>query len=129
MSSPTGSTFFYIDSAYNGGFSNQAVGYTQRTADNSDYDWTNTEQLIRVPGLAYTDGDYTKLAVAKVDRTYYFFVNDKLVATARNLRGLNGENVVGGFRVFNMGVKVQKYSAISGQEAVQSKIAALGVTD
>lgn len=128
LSSPTGSTFFYIDSAYNGGFSNQAVGYTQRTADNSDYDWTNTEQLIRVPGLTYTGGNYAKLAVAKVDSTYYFFVNDELVATARNLRGLNGENVVGGFRVFNMGVRVQKYSAISGQEAVQSKIEALGVT-
>lgn len=125
LRSNTGSTFFYIDSAYNGDFTNEAVGYTQRKSDNSDYDWTNTEKVIQVPGLKYTKGNYAKLAIARMGTTYYFFANDTLIAEASNLRGLNNE-VVGGCLVFNMGIRVRNYNVINGQENVSAQIEKLG---
>lgn len=126
LKSKTGSTFFYIDSAYSGGFNNKAVGYTQRKQDNSDYDWTATER-VRNFDISYTNGEYTKLAIARVGGTYYFFVNDILFATETNLRGLSGENVVGGCLVFNMGIGVRNYSVISGEAEVAAKLQSLGV--
>lgn len=126
LKSKTGSTFFYIDSAYSGGFNNKAVGYTQRKQDNSDYDWTATEK-VRSFDVSYTNGNYTKLAIARVGNTYYFFVNDQLFDTATNLRGLTGENVVGGCLVFNMGIRVKNYNVISGQEEVTAKLQSLGI--
>ncbi len=126
LKSKTGSTFFYIDSAYSGGFNNKAVGYTQRKQDNSDYDWTATER-VSAWDISYTNGNYTKLAIARVNGTYYFFVNDQLFATETNLRGLSGENVVGGCLVFNMGIRVQNYNVISGEADVVAKIQSLGV--
>jgi hypothetical protein len=125
LKSKTGSTFFYIDSAYSGGFNNKAVGYTQRKQDNSDYDWTATER-VSAWDISYTNGNYTKLAIARVNGTYYFFVNDQLFATETNLRGLSGENVVGGCLVFNMGIRVQNYNVISGEADVVAKIQSLG---
>ena len=65
--------------------------------------------------------------VARVNGTYYFFVNDQLFATETNLRGLTGENVVGGCLVFNMGIRVQNYNVISGEADVMAKIQSLGV--
>ena len=126
LKSKTGSTFFYIDSAYNGGFSKQAVGCCQRKQDNSDYDWSATEKLSNWD-ISYTDGNYTKLAIARVGGTYYFFVNDRLFLTETSLRGLTGENVVGGCLVFNMGIKVRNYNVISGEEQVNNKLHELGV--
>lgn len=126
LKSKSGSTFFYIDSAYSGGFSNKVVGYAQKKQDNSDYDWTATEKLGYCD-IEYTNGNYTKLAIARVGGTYYFFVNDVLFATETSLRGLTGENVVGGCLVFNMGIKVRNYNVISGEEAVLEKIQSLGV--
>lgn len=126
LKSSSGSTFFYIDSAFNGGFSNKAVGYAQRKQDNSDYDWAATEKLANVE-ISYTNGNYTKLAIARVGGTYYFFVNDHLFATETALRGLTGENVVGGCLVFNMGIRVRNYNVISGEEEVLNKIQSLGV--
>lgn len=128
LKSNTGSTFFYIDSAYNGGFSNKAVGYCQRKQDNSDYDWAATEKLANWD-IQYTNGNYTKLAIARVGGTYYFFVNDVLFATETSLRGLSGENVVGGCLVFNMGIRVKNYNVISGEQEVLNKIQSLGVTN
>ena len=121
-----GSTFFYIDSAYNGGFTNEAVGYTQRKSDNSDYDWVNTEKLTTVPGLKYTEGNYAKLAIARMGTTYYFFANGQFIGSETGLRGLNGE-VVGGCLVFNMGIKVRNYNVINGQAQVEAQLQSLGV--
>ncbi len=126
LKSKSGSTFFYIDSAYAGGFNNKAVGYTQRKQDNSDYDWNTTEK-VRSFDVSYTNGNYTKLAIARVGNTFYFFVNDQLFDTATNLRGLTGENVVGGCLVFNMGIRVKNYNVISGENEVAAKLQSLGV--
>ena len=126
LKSKSGSTFFYIDSAYTGGFSNKMVGYAQRKQDNSDYDWAATEKLGYVD-INYTNGNYTKLAIARLGDTFYFFVNDNLFATETALRGLTGEGVVGGCLVFNMGIRVRNYNVISGEQEVLDKIGALGV--
>ena len=122
----SGSTFFYIDSAYNGGFTNEAVGYTQRKSDNSDYDWVNTEKLTTVPGLKYTEGNYAKLAIARMGTTYYFFATGQFIGSETGLRGLNGE-VVGGCLVFNMGIRVRNYNVINGQAQVEAQLQSLGV--
>ncbi len=127
LKSPNGSTFLYIDSAYTGGFSKQQVGYTQRKHDNSDYDWTATEQ-VQPWNISYTNGQYTKLAIARLGDTYYFFVNDVLFATETGLRGLSGENVVGGCLSFNLGIRVRNYSVINGESGVREKVEALGVS-
>lgn len=126
LKSNAGSTFFYIDSAYTDGFNKKVVGYCQRKQDNSDYDWSATETLADWD-IDYTDGKYTKLAIARVDDTYYFFVNDKLFATETGLRGLSGENVYGGCLVFNMGIRVKNYNTISGEQEVLNKIQSLAV--
>ncbi len=127
LKSPNGSTFLYIDSAFTGGFNKQQVGYTQRKHDNSDYDWTATEQ-VKQWNISYTNGNYTKLAIARLGDTFYFFVNDKLFATETGLRGLNGENVVGGCLSFNLGIRLRNYNVISGESQVQEKVEALGVS-
>jgi len=127
LKSKSGSTFFYIDSAYEEGFDKKAVGFTQRKQDNSDYDWIETEKLGEFD-ISYTNGNYTKLAIARVGETYYFFVNDVLFATETNLRGLSGENVVGGCLVFNMGIRVKNYNVVSGEAEVTEKLQSLGVT-
>ena len=126
LKSKSGSTFFYIDSAYSGGFNKKAVGCCQRKQDNSDYDWAATEKLADFD-ISYTNGNYTKLAIARVDGTYYFFVNDQLFMTENSLRGLSGENVVGGCLVFNMGIKVRNYNVINGEQQVHDKLHELGV--
>ena len=126
LKSSSGSTFFYIDSAYNGGFYNKVVGYAQRKQDNSDYDWNATEKLTSWD-IDYTGGNYTKLAIARVGNTYYFFVNDVLFASESGLRGLTGENVVGGCLSFNLGIRVKNINVISGEQEVLDKIGTLGV--
>ncbi len=126
LKSKSGSTFFYIDSAYEGGFHKKAVGYCQRKQDNSDYDWNATEKLADFD-ISYTNGNYTKLAIARVNGTYYFFVNDHLFATETSLRGLSGENVVGGCLVFNMGIRVRNYNVINVESQVHDKLHELGV--
>jgi hypothetical protein len=126
LKSDSGSTFFYLDAAYTGGFNNKAVGYCQRKQDNSDYDWTATEKLANWD-VNYTNGNYAKLAIARVGNTYYFFVNDVLFATETALRGLSGENVVGGCLTFNLGIKVKNINVISTESEVMNKIQSLGV--
>ncbi len=127
LRSSGGSTFFYIDAAFNSGFNQKQVGYTQRKHDNSDYDWAATEQ-VRPWDIDFTQGEYTKLAIARVGDTYYFFVNDVLFATETGLRGLTGENVVGGVLSFNLGIRLRNYEVINGESAVAEKMQALGVT-
>ncbi len=126
--SDSGSTFFYVDSRYNNGFKNKYIGCAQRKQDNSDYDWTATEKLAEWD-IEYTDGKYTKLAIARVNGTFYFFANDKLFSAETALRGLTGEDVVGGCLVFNMGIKVKNYNVVSGEQDVLNKIQSLGVTN
>ncbi len=127
LKSNNGSTFFYIDSAYTGGFNMKQVGYTQRKHDNSDYDWSATER-VQPWDISYTNGNYTKLAIARVGDTYYFFVNDVLFAKETGLRGLTGEDVAGGVLSFNLGIRVRNYQTINGESAVLEKMNALGVT-
>lgn len=124
LKSNGGSTFFYIDSAFSGGFNKKQVGYTQRKHDNSDYDWTNTEK-VRQQDISYTNGNYTKLAIARVNDDFYFYVNDVLFAKESNLRGLTNEDVFGGCLVFNMGIKVRNYKVINTKTKVLEKIAQL----
>ncbi len=127
LKSNGGSTFLYIDSAYTGGFAKKQIGYTQRKHDNSDYDWGATEQ-VRPWNISYTNGDYTKLAIARMGDTYYFFVDDVLFATETGLRGLSGEDVVGGCLSFNLGIRLKNYNVINGESAVKDKVQSLGVT-
>lgn len=125
LKSNGGSTFFYIDSAFSGGFNLKQVGYTQRKHDNSDYDWTNTEK-VRQQEISYTNGEYTKLAIARINDDFYFYVNDVLFAHETSLRGMVGEEVYGGCLVFNMGIKVRNYQVINGEAKVLEKVTQLG---
>ncbi len=120
-------TFFYIDAAYSGSFTNKAVGIAQRNMANTDYDWTGTESLKQTE-ISYTDGNYTKLAIARIENKFYFFANDRLMFENDDLRGLGaGSSAIVGCLIFNMGMRIQNYDYTVDAAAVQSKIAQLGV--
>ena len=71
--------------------------------------------------------DSVRLGVVRDGCDYYFFVNDHLFATETSLRGLSGENVVGGCLVFNMGIRVRNYNVINVESQVHDKLHELGI--
>ncbi len=127
LESESGGVFFYIDAVYTDGYFNKAVGICPKKEDNSDYDWSAVKKYSQNLAISYTDGNYTKLAIACLDGTYYFFLNDQIFAIENNIRGLNGESLVGGLLTLNNGLKARNYTVISGQSDVANKIQSLGV--
>ena len=125
LESEIGGVFFYIDSVYNNGYYQKAAGICKKKQDNSDYDWATGNKLTDNLDISYTNGNYTKLAIARVGDVYYFFLNDRLFATEANIRGLTGEDVVGGMLVLNNGVKARNYTVISEESEVLARIESL----
>lgn len=127
LESESGGVFFYIDAVYTDGYFNRAVGICPKKEDNSDYDWSSVKKYSKNLAISYTNGNYTKLAIACLDGSYYFFLDDQLFAVERNIRGLTDESIVGGLLALNNGIKVRNYDVISGQSEVAEKIHSLGV--
>jgi hypothetical protein len=115
-----GRTFFYIDGAYSDsrGFYGNKIGIV------TDYVW---DTRIEVQNTSrYTSGAYTKLAVARIGKTFYFYLNDTLIATRSDLPeyGANDPSMVQ-IVTWNLGIKLRNYSYVVGESAVQEKINAL----
>ena len=115
-----GRTFFYIDGAYNDsrGFYGDEIGIV------TDYDWANRIRTDNTSG--YTNGAYTKLAVARIGKTFYFYVNDVLMATRSDLPEY-GENdpAIVQITTWNLGIRLRNYSYTVDSAEVQEKINAL----
>ena len=125
LESESGGLFFYIDAVYNNGYFNKSVGICPKKEDNSDYDWSSVKKYSENLAISYTNGNYTKLAIACLDGSYYFFLDDQLFAVERNIGGMDGESIVGGLLALNNGIKVRNYDVISGQNEVSDKIQSL----
>ncbi|MBO4962606.1 MAG: family 43 glycosylhydrolase [Clostridia bacterium] len=115
-------TFFYID-AYNN-YTNKAVGYTQSKIGGGDWDWGSTEITANAPLISYKGaGNYTKLAMARVDNYFYFMVNDVLFFETPEQRGMQDDvEAVYGLLCFNTGMEVKDYSYMTDRQEILAKI-------
>jgi len=110
--------FFYIDGS--GKYTSQKVGYVNRLADGTNWDWGNgKEQAVNLG--KYDEGEYVKLGLLREGNTIKLFVNDVLVFTVTDVPGF-GENdsCVAAVLAFTTGVTIRNYSAttdVSGVEA------------
>ncbi|MBO4963083.1 MAG: family 43 glycosylhydrolase, partial [Clostridia bacterium] len=115
-------TFFYIDAANN--YTNMAVGYTQSKIGGGDWDWGTTEVFKNAPGIVYKGtGNYVKLAMARIDNYFYFFLEDQLFFSSAEQRGMQDDvEAVYGFLCFNSGMEVKDYSYITDRTQVNAKV-------
>ena len=112
--------FFYVDAANN--YTKPTVGCAQRRLDNSDWDWDTTEQLVDVPGLKYTNGNYVKLAVLRLKEKFYMMCNDQLVIYYDQFYIFNDvRKAAVGFLSFNTGMEVTNYFASAEQSVLDEK--------
>ena len=112
--------FFYVDAANN--YNKSTVGCAQRRLDNSDWDWDTTEQLVDVPGVRYTNGNYVKLAVLRINEKFYMICNDQLVIYYDQFYIFNDvRNSAVGFLSFNTGMKITNYYATADASVIAEK--------
>ena len=123
--------FFNIDCLEN--FNGQNVGYVESNAAGTDYIWSNyADQSTTVPGIKYTDSDYTKLAFARIGNHCWMFVNDKLVFDLPDgtLMGFTNKDRTAcspAFLTYNTFARFKNYSATGNLSDVQGKLKGLGV--
>ena len=113
--------FYYVDAV---NYTTQRVGCAQRNFDNSDWDWTATEQLVDVPGISYANGDYVKLAVLRVGDAFYMICNDKVAIYYDSFNIFNEyQEAAVGFLCFNTSMRIQNYVATVDQTVIDQKLA------
>lgn len=122
-----GCLFFYIDAANN--YTKRDVGYTQSKYGGGDWDWGSTEKLFQLPAAytpAYTNGQYTKMAILRDGNKVYLLCNDYLVATVDAPRGLEPDKkCVTGFLGFNTGLEIKDYYVTTDSATIDAKLAAI----
>ena len=105
----TNTIFFYVDAV---GFTNKAVGVAQRMLDNSDWDWNSTEQIVSVNDMAYTNGNFVKLAILRRGAEFYFFCNGQPVIHYSTFNVFTERQAAGvGFRCFSTAMLIKDYYA------------------
>ena len=85
-----------------------------------------------MPGIKYTDSDYTKLAFARIGNHCWMFVNDKLVFDLPDgtLMGFTNKDRTAcspAFLTYNTFARFKNYSATGNLSDVQGKLKGLGV--
>lgn len=120
--------FYYIDAdpAY---AVNRRVGAAQRAVDNSDWFWGQGERLADAPGIAYSHGEYTKLAVLRKGKTFYFLCNDEVKIVVDDFFIFTDNQSAGvGFLTFNTPMRVKNYMATADSAKIAEKATALGIS-
>lgn len=114
----TNTLFYYVDAV---GYTNQSVGCAQRTLDNTDWDWSATEQNYGVSGISYTNGSFVKLAVLRQGKDFYFICEDKLVAVYSTFNIFDASQKAGvGFLSFNTPMMIKGYYATADEAEIAS---------
>ncbi len=120
----SGCTFLYVDAADN--YNNKVVGYVQQQmGTGGTWDWENTEALTNTPAITYKNGNkFVKLGMARVGGDFYFYCNDMLLFSSKELRGLpEGRDAAYGFLCFNTGMTVRNISYTLDLEEINAIIA------
>ena len=112
-----GRTFYYIDGAYadNRGYYGNKVGIV------TDYIW---DSRVETPlTSSYLNGSYVKLAVARIGKTFYFYLDDTLILTRSDLPeyGENDPSLVN-ITTWNLGIRLRNYSYTVNESEVRAKI-------
>ncbi len=111
--------FFYVDAV---GYKNKAVGVAQRMLDNSNWDWSATEQTASVNNMSYTNGEYVKLAILRLGNDFYFLCNDIVVIHYASFNVFNAnQNAAPGFRCFSTAMKIKNYYATDDASVLEEK--------
>ena len=113
--------FFYVDAV---GYTSKQVGVAQRMLDNSNWDWSATEQVVAVNDMSYTNGNYVKLAILRLGNDFYFLCNDKVVIHYSSFNVFNTrQEAAPGFRCFSTAMKIKNYYASDSEEVINAKSA------
>ena len=92
--------------------------------DNSDWDWNSTEQIVTVGDMAYTNGNFVKLAVLRQGAQFYFLCNDSVVIQYATFNVFSEIQKAGvGFRCFSTPMLVKDYYATDDAAVIDEKIA------
>ena len=111
--------FFYVDAV---GYSAKQVGVAQRMLDNSNWDWSATEQVVSVSDMKYTNGEYVKLAILRLGSDFYFLCNDKVVIHYGSFNVFNQrQEAAPGFRCFSTAMKIKNYYATDSEDVINAK--------
>ena len=107
-------------------YENKHVGYVESQQGGGTWDWAATEEIKAAPSIEYKDGNFVKLAIARVENHFYFYCNGIKFFESEELRGLGaGVDAAYGFLCFNTGMIVKNYSYITDLNQINAKIAEL----
>ena len=116
-----GRTFYYLDAAYD----KKAACYTGSSVGVvTDSNWKTAFTFEH--SQPYTNGEYVKMAVARIGKTFYFYFNDQLILTRSDLPEYDDATAgIVNFTTWNIGVRLRNYSYTVDKAAVEAKVAAL----
>ncbi len=100
--------FFFIEA--NTTYTSKNVGYVQRTADGSDWDWANAKSIGNID-MVYKDGEYVTMGISKTGNVLSLYINGNIVTTATNISGFStNDSVVVGILSFTTAISIKDYS-------------------
>ena len=132
VKSQSSELFYYIDgqkSPYPEFLNCRTVGYVLKSTSTSwQWDSASANKEVRAD-IRYTDSNVVKMGIAKIDGTFYFFVNGYIVMEANDFSGFEADvSLSVGFLTFNTKVTFKNYQLTENptdiSTAVSSKLSA-----
>ena len=126
------SRFFYWNiTCFNTYDSNQLLCLTSNVAG-SEVDWGSWDVgRTDVMGVKCTNGNYVKLAVARLGDTFYMIVDDKVCMVRNDIDGFTDQEDTPsavGFLTFSTSARFRNYSMVTDTSEVKATLQKLGIT-
>lgn len=94
-------------------------------------DWKSWEKgQTNVRSLKCTDGEYVKLAIARLGDTFYMIVNDEVVMVRDDIEGFNNSEDTAsavGFMTYSTSARFRNYSVVTDVSKVKDTLKGMGV--
>jgi len=95
-------------------------------------DWKSWDKgQTNVRNLDCTEGEYVKLALARLDDTFYMIVNDEVVLVRDDIEGFNSSEDTAsavGFMTYSTSARYRNYSVVTDVSEVKDTLRGMGVT-
>jgi len=111
--------------------SNQMICLTS-DINGMSIDWKSWEKgQTNVRSLKCTDGNYVKLAIARLGDTFYLIANDEVVMVRDDIEGFNNSEDTAsavGFMTYSTSARFRNYSVVTDASKVKTTLESMGVT-
>lgn len=111
--------------------SNQMICLTS-DINGMSIDWKSWEKgQTNVRSLKCTDGNYVKLAIARLGDTFYLIANDEVVMVRDDIEGFNNSEDTAsavGFMTYSTSARFRNYSVVTDASKVKTTLEGMGVT-